>query len=129
MLFGHLGIVVSKADGGKAQRHQQHDPDIAIVEPRPEQRPDHQRSKDQQTAHGRRSGLGKMVLRPVITDWLTLLLLAAQQVDQRSAKEKSKEQRSEKGAARPEGDIPEQVEEIPAVGEVREPIKHYAVLS
>ena len=57
VLLGHLGVVVGKADQAEGQRHEQHDPDIGIVQPRPEQRREHQRRQDQQAAHRRRARL------------------------------------------------------------------------
>jgi hypothetical protein len=56
-----------------------------------------------------------MALRAIITDRLAFALAAAQQVDQRAAKDKTKDQRREKRHARPEGDIAEQVKDVAAV--------------
>jgi hypothetical protein len=53
-----------------------------------------------------------MWLGPVLADRLTLLLLAPQQVDERPPEEEAEDERGEEGAARAEGDVAEEVEEI-----------------
>ena len=67
-----------------------------------------------------------MALRPVIADRLALALLAAQKVNQRAAKQETKDQRRGKGHARAEGDIAKQVKDVAAVRKLGQPIQHYA---
>ena len=61
-----LAVVVDPADRAEAQRHQQHDPDEAVVEVAPQQRRDRDRHQDQRAAHRRRAGLDEMRLRTVV---------------------------------------------------------------
>ena len=65
---------------------------------------------------------------PILTDRLTPALPFAQHVDQRSAKYETEYQRSHKRPACTEGDIAEQVEHVPAVGQLGKPIEHLSPL-
>ena len=116
-LLGHLGVIVREADQAEGHGHEQHDPDVSIVEPRPEQGRGQQRADDQQSAHGGCACLDKVPLGTVATDRLALALTAAQHVDQRSAKEKAKDQRGHEGPACPERYVAEQVEHVASVRE------------
>ena len=53
--------------------------------------------------------------RPIFTNGLSLGIAAAQRVDQRAAKDKTKDQRRKKRGTRTEGDIAEQVKEVAAI--------------
>src|SRR5690606_14242504 len=129
VLLGHLGIVVGKADQPEGQRHQQHDPDIGNVEPRPEKGGDQERRQDQQAAHGGRAGLGEMALRAVVADRLALALLPAPKVDQRAPEQEAEDQRSGEGPAGAEGDVAKKVEEPAVISETRKPVQHHSVPS
>jgi hypothetical protein len=56
-----------------------------------------------------------MPLRSIGPDWLPAPLTAAQKVDERLAKYKSKQQRCQKCAASPEGDIAKKIEKIATI--------------
>ena len=43
VLFGHLGIIIGETDQPEGKGDAQHDPDVRVVEPRPEQRGKQQR--------------------------------------------------------------------------------------
>ena len=120
--FRDLGIVIRKPDQPVAESHEHHDPDIGIVEPRPEQGRDQQGGQDQQPAHRRRACLGEMGLGAVVTDRLALTLTPAQHVDQRTSEEHRENQSREKRAARTHGDIAKQVEKIAPIRQARNPI-------
>ena len=124
VLLGHLGIVIGKADQPEGQRHQKHDPDIDGIQPRPEHGRHHQRRQDQKAPHRRRARLDEMGLRPVIADRLALALLAPQKVDQRSSEDETKDQRGKEGRPGAERDVAEQVEDVAAVRELRQPVQH-----
>ena len=71
-------IIVGEADGAEADGDEQHDPDEAVAQIRPEQRAEGDREKDQHAAHGGRALLGdEMGFRPVAADRLALALLAS----------------------------------------------------
>ena len=71
-----------------------------------------------------RSRLRQMRLRAVVADRLALALLAAQKVDQRTAEHEAKDQRGKERPAGAKGDVAEKIEEVPAIRQICEPIKH-----
>jgi len=87
-----------------------------------------QRPHDQQTAHGRRAGLGEMAFWAVAADRLALALLAPQHVDQRPPEDEPKDQRRQKGPAGTKGDVAKQVKDVAAIRKCRQPVKHDVVL-
>ena len=115
VVLGDLFPVIGKPDQPKAQCYQQHDPDIDIVQPRPQQSREGQRAKDQHAPHRRRACLDEMGLRPVDTDRLALFLTRAQEVDHRLPENEPEQQRREKRGASAERDIAEQVKNSAAV--------------
>ena len=77
-------IVVQEAQQPERDRHQEHDPDIAIGQIRPQQRRADPGDQDQQPAHGGRARLfHDVALRAVGADGLALALLHLQPADQR----------------------------------------------
>ena len=111
-----LGPIIRQTDQAKGHSHPQDNPDKAIIKPRPKQRGQRQRRKDQQAPHRGRACLGcDMMRRPIFANGLSLGIAAAQRVDQRAAKDKAKDQRREKRGPCTEGDIAEQVKEVAAI--------------
>ena len=53
ILAHHLEVVVGKADGAVGTEHEQHQPDIGVVEAAPEQHRDEDGRNDHQAPHGR----------------------------------------------------------------------------
>ena len=60
VLVHHLAPVVGPADGAKAQRDEQNNPDKAVAQIGPQQRGDGNAKQDQHAAHGRRATLDQM---------------------------------------------------------------------
>ena len=122
-ILGDLGIVVAEADQPEGDGHEKHHPDIADIQPRPEERRCQKRAEDQHAAHGRRAGLGgEVAFGAIIADGLAVFLFRPEQVDERTSEEEAEDQRGEEGAAGAEGDIAEKVEDIPAIGKGRKPV-------
>ncbi|MNQ63219.1 hypothetical protein D3C85_775940 [compost metagenome] len=53
ILAHHLEVVVGEADGTVGAEHEQHQPDIGVVEAAPEQHRDEDGRNDHQAPHGR----------------------------------------------------------------------------
>ena len=125
VVLRNLGIVVGKPDQRQSPSvTKQHDPDIWAVEPGPEERRDDQRREDQEAAHGGGAGLGgQMAFGAVLADRLTVLLAAAEEVDERLAEDEPKNERGEERRPCPERDVPKEVEEVAAVRKIREPVQ------
>ena len=115
VLFGDFGIIIGKADQPEPDGDKQHDPDIGGIHAGPEQGGEQQCPQDQHAAHGGRASFGEMTGRAIIADRLAGFLAAAQQVDQRPAKDKTENQRSKEGPAGAKGDVAKQVEDIAAI--------------
>jgi hypothetical protein len=122
--FGHLGEVIGKADQAEGQRHEQDDPDVRVVKPRPEHGRKGQRRQDQEPAHRWRAGLDEMALWAVFADRLAFALPAAQQVDQRPAEHEAEDQGCKERGPCAEGDVAEQVEKITPVRKLGKPKQH-----
>ena len=123
-LFRHLEIIVVKADGAKAERHHQHGDHIDVGQIGPKQRAAEDTGQNHQPAHGRRTGLLEMRLRPVGTDRLALALANPQRIDDRRSEQKHDKGRGEQRRTRPEGDVPEQVEDLNFIRQFNEPDQH-----
>ena len=65
-----------------------------------------------------------MALGAVVADGLTLALLAAQNVNQWTAKDEPKKQCREKGTPRTKRDVAKEIKEITAIRKRREKIEH-----
>ena len=126
--LGELEIVVGEADQPVAQGDDQHDPDIAVAQVRPEQRGRGQRQQDQHAAHGGRALLGQQVaLGPVQADRLALALLPLQPADQGRADQEADQERRHHRAAGAEGDVADDVEGADLVREREEQaVEHQA---
>jgi hypothetical protein len=116
--LGQLQKIVGEADGAVADGDEQGRPDIAVIEIGPEQRGDAEGEKNEHAAHrGRAFLLDQMPLRPVEADRLAVLLHGFQQPDQFGPQPETDDQRRQAGAARAEGDVAEQVEDMDVAGE------------
>jgi len=73
VFLDHFAVVIDPADGAEQQGHQQHHPDVAVVQVGPQQGADADGRQDQRAAHCRGAGLGQVRLRAVITNRLTNL--------------------------------------------------------
>ena len=71
----HLAVIIDPADRAKTERYQQHRPDEAVAQIRPQQRGKADADQNQRAAHCRRARLGQMGLRPVGTHRLADLHL------------------------------------------------------
>ncbi len=114
----HLGVIIREPNRAKPKRDEQDQQDIPVVHPPPQDRRDHQRSKDHDAAHrGRALFLQQMTFRPILADRLALALHRPQAVDDRLAEDEPEHQRSEKGATGAKGNITKQVKHIAAIGQ------------
>ena len=128
-VLGHLLIIIREADDAKGNGDEQHQPDIADIQPRPHKGRGDQGAQNQNAAHCRRARFClDMAFGAIITDRLAMLLLGTQQIDQRATKQKSKDQSGEECPSGTEGDIPEKVEKITAIREYGQPVQHYTTL-
>ena len=126
--FGQLQEVVGETKQAKTAGNQQNRPDEAVAEIGPEQGGNRKGDQDQQPAHGRCALFGhQMAFRAILADRLALALLAAQPVDQPGAEHEADQQGSHDRAAGPEGEIPEQVEDLIFVGERDEQVIQHGV--
>ena len=120
---GQLEIVVGEADGTESERDEEHRPHIGVGEIGPQERRDAGREQDQHAAHGRRALLGdQMARRAVRPDRLALALVAPEAPDDGRAEDEADEQRRHDGAARPQGDVAEQVERPELVGQRKQQV-------
>ena len=71
-----LQVVVEESDSAEAEHREHGDPDVRVLQVRPEQRRDQRRRENQQAAHRRRAGLGAMGLRTFLADDLSDLEVA-----------------------------------------------------
>jgi len=113
-----LEVVVDEPHRAIAERQQQHGPDEAVAQIRPQQRRDRQRQQDQQAAHRRRALLLDQVpLGPVLADRLPAALHRAQPADHHRPEHEAEEQRGQAGGPRAEGEIAEEVRDHVMIGE------------
>ncbi len=70
ILAHHLEVVIGKADGTIGSQHEQHQPDIGVVEAAPEQHRGEDGGQDHQTAHGGGATLAEVGLGTVVADHL-----------------------------------------------------------
>ena len=124
--LGQLQIVVAEADNAVTDGDPQHDPDIAIVQIRPEQSRDDERQQDEHTAHGGRAFLGEQVVfRSVDTDRLALALFRLQPANDAGSEQKTDEECGQHRSAAAKGEIAEQIEDLELVGERGEEIEQH----
>ena len=71
-----FSIVVDPADHAKAERRQQHDPDIVIAQISPQQGGDGDGDENKRAAHGWRTGFDQMGLRAVVAYRLSDLIVS-----------------------------------------------------
>ena len=117
--------VVIKPDGAKTDGDEQHHPDVAIGQVRPQQRGHYRAREDHQPAHGGRALFGQqMGLRAIFADRLTLALLEAQQGDHPRAKHEDKKQRRDHRTGGAKGDVAKDVESRECVTQLAEKIEH-----
>ncbi len=124
-LLLHLEVVVIKADGAEADRHQHDDPHEGAARIGPQQDGADGSEQDHQPAHGRRAHFRQqMGLRTVGADRLALALLETQSVDHRRTKEEDDEKRRHRRAARAESDVAKNVQGTENGGVIRQKIEH-----
>ena len=122
-----LHPVIDRPDGAEGQRHEKHRPQIGIRQRHPEQGRQREGAEDQQTAHGRRSGLGQKVrFRPVGADRLAFRLMRLQPADQGRPEHQAEDQRRDRRPAGAEGDVAEQVEELIFAGKRHQKLRQHA---
>ena len=71
VLVDHFAPVVDPADGTKTQGHDEHNPDKAVGQVKPQDRRDGNGQQDQDTPHGGRAAFGQMRWHAVAADGLT----------------------------------------------------------
>ncbi|SPX77488.1 Uncharacterised protein [Morganella morganii] len=69
----HFAVVIDKADNTVADQHQQHTPDIRVVQTRPQQNRNGDGEQDHHAAHGRGTALAEVRFRPFTADNLANL--------------------------------------------------------
>ncbi len=121
---GDLEVIVVEPDRAETDRHQQHDPDINVLQVRPEQGRHEQAGEDHQAAHGRRALLHEMRLRPVDADRLAHALLQPQRGDDGGAEPEYEQERGRRRHPGAEGDVAQHVEDAEGLGEIGEPDEH-----
>src|SRR4051812_4814200 len=111
-LLGDLQVVVIEADEAEAERDRKHDPDVRIERIGPQHGRDDESRKDHQAAHRGRALLADdMGLRAIGADRLALALAQAKVIDNPGAEQEHEQCTGDHGAAGPEGDVTEHVEE------------------
>ncbi|QTK78004.1 hypothetical protein AT6N2_C0032 [Agrobacterium tumefaciens] len=123
-LFRDLEIIVVEADGAETERHHQNGDDIDIRQVAPQKRAAEDTGKDHQAAHGRSAGFLEMRLRSIGADRLAFSLANAQRVDDGRSKQEDDQGRGKHRRTGPEGDVPEQVEDLNFIRQFDEPDQH-----
>ena len=124
----HFAVIVDETDHAEHQHGEDGEPHVGIFQVAPEQRGNHRRAHDQHAAHGRRSGLGLMALRPFLANELADLQVA-QPLDHPRTQHQGDHQSREAGERRAHGDVAKHVERMKialqhVIEEVEEHLRH-----
>jgi hypothetical protein len=108
--FLDLVVVVHEADDTETRHNQKAGPDIQVVKVHPKQHRHRNGDKDHQSAHRRRTDLGKVRLRPVAADGLAFALPHTEHSDEFRTDQQADDKRGRDCRSRPETKIAQQIE-------------------